>query len=257
MRTVRRFVRLAVVYLALGAAITIAISWAIAAWMPLRSTSSRRVIDDRRYSYQQALSIRIFRGLGWTRRSWELHTPGSDRRAAFVIPVLNPPLPLTIERDHPGALSWPMWGQVESVRCSPRSFPKDGCEHATGWPLPALWYDFASSFTAPGPRTIFTRNGIQLSLGQTTAPVEVQRALPFRPIRSGLIADSLFWALTTWSVSVLPGGIRRFRRLRRNHCPHCNYDLSASPTTCPECGWNRPDQPAPTSTATQPSPSSP
>lgn len=35
--------------------------------------------------------------------------------------------------------------------------------------------------------------------------------------------------------------IRRRRRIRRNHCPHCAYDLSATPgALCPECGGANP-----------------
>ena len=52
-----------------------------------------------------------------------------------------------------------------------------------------------------------------------------------------------YWALAV-AIALLPlawnrrlrGGRRRARRLGRNRCPACDYDLRASPERCPECG---------------------
>jgi hypothetical protein len=46
------------------------------------------------------------------------------------------------------------------------------------------------------------------------------------------LATSLIGSWLTWR------GLRIARRLTSNHCPHCNYDRSATPpaSPCPECG---------------------
>jgi hypothetical protein len=59
------------------------------------------------------------------------------------------------------------------------------------------------------------------------------------------VHDIGFLVLAVASVGVLFGGIvthtkRDARRIRRGHCPHCDYDLLANFTGgCPECGWGR------------------
>lgn len=42
-------------------------------------------------------------------------------------------------------------------------------------------------------------------------------------------------SLTPWMIYVT-ALIRRRRRRRAGHCPHCGYDLRATPDRCPECG---------------------
>jgi hypothetical protein len=82
-------------------------------------------------------------------------------------------------------------------------------------------------------------------------PIEYARGLPANRWGFGYksFADSdvrfreiIFplW-LTTILLALLPlarlaFAIRRRRRAREGHCPHCGYDLRATPDRCPECG---------------------
>ena len=39
-----------------------------------------------------------------------------------------------------------------------------------------------------------------------------------------------------WLLSVWRRSYDRARRIEREHCPYCDYDLRATPERCPECG---------------------
>ncbi|MBX3403197.1 MAG: hypothetical protein KF699_07280 [Phycisphaeraceae bacterium] len=62
--------------------------------------------------------------------------------------------------------------------------------------------------------------------------------LPFHPIWSGYILNTLAWGLPLFALTLVPPAIRRTLRRRRGLCPACAYDLRATPagSPCPECG---------------------
>jgi hypothetical protein len=61
-------------------------------------------------------------------------------------------------------------------------------------------------------------------------------ALPIRPYLPGLLLNTLFYAFL-FTIPLTLKRLRRRLRLRRGHCPHCNYDLLHNFThPCPECG---------------------
>jgi hypothetical protein len=237
----RRVVLAILFWFVIGALATITISWSIAAWMPLRPTSTRWLTESRQYAFQEDLSIQVYRGTGWTRRAWRLLIPGMRTFSTFGRVVHRKPEIPPIEDAVSSPVTWPIWGRLESVRVAPRSIPLEGCEHATGWPFPALWYDFDASWKGFSPPIIEVRGGVQLNKPATgnTARVELVRAIPLRPVWAGFVLNTLLWGSGMYLLYMLTFRFRGFLRFRRNHCPRCNYDLSASPTTCPECGWNR------------------
>ncbi len=114
-----------------------------------------------------------------------------------------------------------------------------GCEHATGWPFRALWYELDS----PKGGVVGVAGGIPLQepMGINNAPLGSIRALPYRPVWFGLALDSVIWGSVVWALLARVWLTRQTLRTRRGLCPKCAYDLRGDfPSGCPECGWNRP-----------------
>lgn len=62
-------------------------------------------------------------------------------------------------------------------------------------------------------------------------------SLPYNPIWSGLLANSLAYGFVWLMVFTAIGFARRAVRRGRGRCTRCNYDLSGAVTpVCPECG---------------------
>ena len=60
--------------------------------------------------------------------------------------------------------------------------------------------------------------------------------LPVVPITSGLCLNTVFYS-AFFALRLAIGPLGRHRRLRRGHCPLCNYDLVFDYSRpCPECG---------------------
>ncbi len=64
--------------------------------------------------------------------------------------------------------------------------------------------------------------------------------LPYRPFIDGLILDTLLYGLMAYGFWLIPGPLKRRRRVRKGLCPKCKYDLRGDHGAgCPECGWGR------------------
>jgi len=63
---------------------------------------------------------------------------------------------------------------------------------------------------------------------------------PYQPIWTGLVFNTLFYAIALFALSSLWRTYRSMRRFRKGRCPICAYDLQYNNTLgCPECGWRK------------------
>lgn len=255
--------RTAALYLSVGLFLTIAISWSLAAWMPQRNWEpcSYQIPGDGTPGATPRLCIDRYDATGCIRRTWRIASQGYVDLCSpiFNDNVPSPPVQVIYEREYLRLLplDWPQWGNVPSAvnswfLSSPasqddayvwlRSQPDTTCEHATGWPFVALWYEIA--FPNYGAKTSFEmRSGIALQQSPALLFNELfkLKGLPYHPIYPGLILNSIFWGAIAFTTTRLALYLRAQRRKRHNLCPTCAYDLQNIPTPgCPECGWNRP-----------------
>jgi hypothetical protein len=103
-----------------------------------------------------------------------------------------------------------------------------------GWPFRSLWGEVESHWRTSQEHHF----GLYHYFRQIDANTTYSRDIPYAPIPVGLILDTLIWAIPWWLALFGVRRIRRWNRLRRNRCPHCNYNLAglAPECPCPECG---------------------
>ncbi|HEV8604544.1 MAG TPA: hypothetical protein VGQ99_04215 [Tepidisphaeraceae bacterium] len=120
---------------------------------------------------------------------------------------------------------------------------------ARGWPMLALWTERSPHARAKA-RAPAIPEGTSLRGGALPRIVTVSRTsslspvLPMRPIWTGLLFNSLFYALFASLAYWLLTKPRRFAvellRMRRGCCISCGYELDFDfRSGCPECGWRR------------------
>lgn len=63
---------------------------------------------------------------------------------------------------------------------------------------------------------------------------------PYRPIWTGLLVNTIFYACLFWVLLSIKRACRHARRLRQGLCPFCAYDLEFMLRAgCAECGWRK------------------
>ena len=109
---------------------------------------------------------------------------------------------------------------------------------ARGWPSLALWSSYdATCDPAIQWRILGGANGIWIDRANLVSNRESdeQRLLPLRPIWSGFIINTLFYAALVWLAVPGPLSLRWLLRARRGLCMKCAYPIGAG-EVCTECG---------------------
>lgn len=221
--------RRAGICLVLGLITTWFVAWQFALIGPLRHTASgTATLSVPRGSADYIVVRESFSFMGGEKvqYSWGGAGPSGLRRphsAVVEFSSLRPTWGLSEQTVH--RLAW-----VED-----RGFLEQTC---WGWPLPALWDFFDSQ---PKPAAI--SGGIQLpvELGWTVIGAHAPRSLPYLPRWTGLIVDTLFFAILWLPFLIPPRSVRAWWRMRKGRCPRCGYDLLGDLAGgCSECGWRRP-----------------
>lgn len=125
-----------------------------------------------------------------------------------------------------------------------------------GWPLACLWGAGDEDWGGTDLSTLL--GSVHITLISPRYPTQAEyrqwgfwyfppaehspfRFVPTGILTLGLVVDVLLFALPWAVLFIAPGLIRRHLRIRRNHCPNCNYNLQglAPESLCPECGRPR------------------
>jgi len=119
-----------------------------------------------------------------------------------------------------------------------------------GFPALSLYCNTMIDDSAPLPNGEFatwTRGGFFDRIDSTTLmgkpsvwPHAQHIWLPYRPIWSGLVINTLIYALVWMMISYLYTRVRNAQRMLRGRCPFCAYEHHHDFTHgCPECGWRK------------------
>ena len=227
-----RRVVIAVLFLASGVVVNVAVAWSCAYW-----------IDGGRCLITSA--VRGNTALEHPR--WQILT--GRRPGAMVIrsdasgippPPVPPPPNATPEEmmawmnapaassDPRAVVSVPRWSRASTPPNEGDYEQRAVWEDARGWPLVCL-LSYSADF---GGRVKFPW---ALDVGGTQGPMGLPRVLPLRPILMGNVVNTVSFAAGLWAIVLGPGTLRRFIRRRRHLCPACGYPVGES-KLCTECG---------------------
>lgn len=113
---------------------------------------------------------------------------------------------------------------------------------ATGWPLRCFrgefWMRWCLAMPPPSARIFVASPYMARDLWPVPMLGQLCLGVPHEPLWAGLVLNATLFTALWLPAPFALSGLRRHLRLRRNHCPHCNYDLRATPpaSPCPECG---------------------
>jgi len=207
----KRWGRAVILFLFLGAVANVGVAWGCAAWSPLTHTISFTHVSNYYQEY------------------WPIHLPaGYPSNNADVQDADGKGL---------GVLNGNIVAYTDNVSEQVLVYS------AAGWPtlslrgcfwttIPSLWWD---GHFAPD-----RQDWAILLFSNQPVPhgdIRQQRMLPLRPIWPGFLANTAFYAIALWLLTLGPVRLRRCLRRHRGRCVACGYDLRGTAhERCPECG---------------------
>lgn len=135
----------------------------------------------------------------------------------------------------PGAMPMPptLWqsGSGGFFQIAPRHLPG---WHVSGWPCDAL---LRRDRPADANATEYQlwRDGLTFKLWAGNPLDRDLIEVAVLPTLSGFWINTAFYAALLWLMLAAPGGVKRWRRVRRGLCAGCGYPVGES-ATCTECG---------------------
>jgi hypothetical protein len=210
----------------LGLVTSVALAWALAAWLPHRGLTYRTNLVGDPSGY---ITVFEFSRRGMIRRDWHAGYSLSSELWAKLDSVS------TLRLHNKTAAQDRSWGALPAALDHPTA-TSAGAEDARGWPWLCLSCSINERVIAGDAAGSASPDGLVLSRLTSATTVASIRVLPLRPIWPGLAADAgafaVAWGLTFAGWLVL----RRWLRRRRGLCPWCAYELEGA-RRCPECGW--------------------
>jgi hypothetical protein len=109
-----------------------------------------------------------------------------------------------------------------------------------GWPRPAMWlvHDWKGSGLGAADARFF-HGRYALWLGASEPQVGYPRALPIRPVVSGLVSNTASYVGAVMATFLSAGLVRRWIRRHHSQCPTCGHFLPETDGICPDCGEGR------------------
>lgn len=236
-----KIVRVAALFLLVGAILNVAVAWGSAMWIRDRGRLRAATVAFSKKVYREDATL-----MGWTVEICQL--PGvSSATSSYSDDTQWVKQYMRMPYETVGAPQdiLPGWASdlhppsVRDMRDITLSQPtKVKIVLGRGWPMISCTCLFEGLNLPP---YYVASKAIDLGFVAASPPRAIYdtwpRLLPLRPYVFGFVIDSLFYAVITFMPLRGPVLLRRMLRRRRGSCVACGYDLRHMPHgTCPECG---------------------
>ncbi len=236
---VRRMLRLSLLSLLLGLLTTWLVAWAFGVWGRVDYLAGGPDWDFEEGSTMAHIRHKRVLGVDYLRVLFQVEAAESQSSGSRFKNFANLDM-------------LPHWSRAFRCWSSGQAAP------AEGWPNPGddnqwvggIWHEAAFGWPFPALRSMTDGQAVVDGL---TPPgwlpairdPHPHAVLPYRPVWSGLLVDTLSFTGLCALGGFLFGVTRRRWRVSRSRCPWCNYDMRGCPgIACPECGRERVAEPS-------------